>query len=135
MSGASITDTLRSGLGRRILGMFMLAALLPVTFTAYLSYNEVDRGLKQEVAKDLKEDAKSFGVEILARLDRANRKAAALTGLMSEPGNDLADYDYLLEDFEAIWLQDEGVVTTEVVGTAILPVAAGLLRHDHLRSG
>ena len=135
MSGANLTDTLRSGLGRRILGMFMLAALLPVIFTAYLSYNEVHRGLKQEVAKDLKENGKSYGVEILARLSRASRKANTLTKLISEPGADLADHVYLLEDFEAIWLQDGDVVRTNIVGAEARPVAPGLLNHGHLRSG
>ena len=135
MSGASLTDTLRSGFGRRILGMFMLAALLPVIFTAYLSYNEVHRGLKQEVAKDLKEDAKSYGVEILARLSRASKKADTLTKLFSEKGAEPADHVYLLEDFEAIWLQDGGVVRKNIVGAEARPVAPGLLNHDHLKSG
>jgi diguanylate cyclase (GGDEF)-like protein len=135
MSGASLTDTLRSGLGRRILGMFMLAALLPVIFTAYLSYNEVHRGLRQEVAKDLKEDAKSYGVEILARLSRAASKADALTKLMGEPGVVLTDHAYLLEDFKAIWLQDGAAVRTDIVGVAARPIAPDLLNHKHLRSG
>ena len=133
MAAAKLSETFGSGVGRRIFGMFLLAALLPVLFTAFLSYGEVHRGLKQEIAKDLKEDAKSYGVEILARLSRVDDKARILTDVIKS--GDVKNHGYLLEGFEAIWLQENSQVTTVIAGTADLPVPANRLKLDHLRSG
>ena len=135
MNNGGLFESLGSGVGRRILGMFMLAALLPVIFTAYLSYNEVHRGLKQEIAKDLKEDAKSYGVEILARLSRASDKARELTAIIHNENGDLAGHEYLLGDFEAVWIQNGSLVSKTIIGTADTPVPFEFLKLDHLRSG
>jgi len=130
-----IADTLRSGLGRRILGLFVLASLLPVVFTAYLAYDEVHRGLKQEVAKDLKEDAKSYGVEVLARLVRATNRAEELTRILRDGNSDLANHQYLLEGFEAVWLQTGQQVRKMIAGSTSQPLPSGLLNQNHLGAG
>jgi diguanylate cyclase (GGDEF)-like protein len=135
MASGSLFESLRSGVGRRILGMFMLAALLPVIFTAFLSYGEVHRGLKQEVAKDLKEDAKSYGVEILARLTRAADKAQVLSGMIRDGNDDLEEHGYLLQGFEAVWQQKGSLITNKIKGPVDSPVPFKLLKPDHLRSG
>lgn len=135
MGAAGLSDTLRSGVGRRILGLFLLAALLPVIFTAYLSYNEVHRGLEQQANQILKESAKSYGMEVLARLTRANDKARALSLVIRQPQQDLSAHRYLLEGFEAIWLQKGGLVSANIVGATNRPVPLEELNLDHLRSG
>lgn len=135
MTAIGLSDTLRSGLGRRILGLFLLAALLPVLFTAYLTYNEVHRGLEQQVTQILKDSAKSYGVEILARLSRVNGKARALSLIIAERGQDLSSHGYMLDGFEAIWLQEGALVSANIVGAGKRPVPLGQLNPDHLRSG
>ena len=50
MSFPSLPVTLKRGVGRRILGFFMLAGLLPVLFTAALAYYEMGRGLNQDAS-------------------------------------------------------------------------------------
>ena len=135
MASSSLFESLGSGVGRRIFGMFVLAALLPVIFTAYLSYGEVHRGLKQEVAKDLKEDAKSYGVEVLARLTRAADKAQILSSMIRDGNDDLEEHDYLLQGFEAVWRQKGSLITNKLIGSVDLAVPVELLKPDHLRSG
>ena len=135
MSNGGLFESLGSGVGRRILSMFMLAALLPVLFTAYLSYGQVHRGLKQEIAKDLKEDAKSYGVEILARLSRASDKARELTNIINDGDGSLEHHQYLLSDFEAVWFQNGSMVSTVIAGSVEYPVPFEFLKLDHLRSG
>jgi diguanylate cyclase (GGDEF)-like protein len=135
MASRGLFESLGSGVGRRILGMFLLAALLPVIFTAYLSYGEVNRGLKQEIAKDLKEDAKSYGVEILARLIRTAEKARILTGVIRDGNGQLEDHSYILDEFEAVWQQDGSSITKILTGSVDHPVPLGTLQPDHLQSG
>ena len=71
MSESSFRRSLTKGVGRRILAMFLLAALLPTIFTAVLAFSEFNRGLETEAAKALRHSAKEYGVEILTRLDLA----------------------------------------------------------------
>ncbi len=54
----SLPDSLKHGVGRRILGFFVLAGIMPVVFTAGLAYHEISRGLEQEVGKTLRDSAK-----------------------------------------------------------------------------
>ena len=69
MSESIIRKTMTRGVGRRILGLFLLAAVVPMLFTAGLAFYEFNRGLEQEAAKSLKGSAKEYGVEILTRLE------------------------------------------------------------------
>jgi hypothetical protein len=48
MSGG-LSRVLTGGVGRRIFGLFFLAALLPVFFTAFLAYYEVGRSLEKDL--------------------------------------------------------------------------------------
>jgi hypothetical protein len=78
MAGSGLASVFTSGVGRRILGLFLLAGIVPVIFTAYLAYHEIGRGLEQEVNKNLRESSKSYGVDILTHLRQASDKSAAL---------------------------------------------------------
>ena len=73
MSEGLIRKTLSRGVGKRVLAYFMIAAIVPMLFTAWLAWHEFDRGLEQEAARGLKNSAKEYGVEILSRLQDASR--------------------------------------------------------------
>jgi diguanylate cyclase (GGDEF)-like protein len=103
MSESSIYKTFKRGVGRRIVGLFMLAGVLPVIFTAFLAYTEIGRNLEAEVTDDLRQGSKAFGVEILSRLQRATEKAEVVAGLANV--NDASEY--LLDEFESVWSIDE----------------------------
>ena len=77
MNGKSLSGILVSGVGRRILGFFLLAGILPVVVTALLAYLEVGRGLERDVSRQLREYSKSYGTDVVERLIRAADKADA----------------------------------------------------------
>ena len=101
--GDGISSVVTRGVGRRILGLFFLAALLPVIFTAFLAYHEVGRGLEQQVNRDLREISKSYGVGILTRLELASEISAEVVRIIEEGGvNAIEDRQYLVRDFASI---------------------------------
>jgi hypothetical protein len=77
MAASGISRIFTRGVGRRILGFFLLAALRPVILTAILAYNEIGRGLESDIQQKLREASKACGVEIMSRLNRASDKAAS----------------------------------------------------------
>ncbi len=56
-------------LGRRLLGSFLICALLPVSALAVLSLRSVARHLREETTAYLRQEAKSFAMAMLERLD------------------------------------------------------------------
>ena len=104
----SLSNVLTRGVGRRILGLFFLAALLPVIFTAFLAYHEVGRGLEQDVNRELREISKTYGVGVMTRLDGASEKAAEVVRIIEEYGlGAIQDRQYLLREFASISVLSE----------------------------
>lgn len=136
MAGSNISSLFTGGVGRRILSLFLVAGLLPVMFTAYLSYSEVNRGIKQEAFSKLRGNAKAYGVEILARLDRADRKASEVERVIDAYGAAaLGSRGYLTEDFSAIWtLAADGTRGTSYTGRSVF-VDPKRVNADHLAKG
>ncbi len=100
----SIPDTIKRGVGRKIVGFFLLAGILPVTVTASLAWFEVNRGMEAEVAKTLRSSAKDYALDMLDRMQRVSTKADQITQTIRRGGPDsIGEHPYLLDDFEAIW--------------------------------
>lgn len=117
MSGG-IASVVTRGVGRRILGLFFLAALLPVVFTAFLAYHEVGRGLEQKVNRELHEISKAYGVGILTRLQVASEKAAEVVRVTEEIGvSAIQDRQYLARDFVSISVLSRNHPLASIVGT------------------
>lgn len=103
MRAKSLSGILTSGVGRRILGLFVLAGILPVIVTALLAYFEIGRGLEQEANSQLREHSKSFGVEVLARIVRSSDKADELVRIVGSGDDEsLTNHRYLLSEFSSI---------------------------------
>ena len=114
----NLPKTLKKGVGRRILGFFLLAGLLPVIFTASLAYNEMWRGLEQDVRRSLTESAKVYALDVMGRLQRTAEAAEQMAVVMAESGS--AEFDahsYLLHDIDAVWRVDAAGKTTLLHGT------------------
>ena len=120
MSESVIKRTLTKGVGRRIFGLFLFAALIPMIFTAGLAFYEFSRSLEQEAANSLKSSAKTYGVDILTRLELAGEKASEVVRIVEKDGiYGISEYQYLLNDFEAIWVaQDHGPPTISLGAVA-----------------
>ena len=113
MDDSSINRTLTSGVGRRIFSFFLLAAILPMVFTAWLAWHEFNRGLEGETSRILKDSAKEYGIEVLTRLQLASEKAAEVVRIAAEGGLATAnEHGYLLDDFEAVWTIGEDTPPT-----------------------
>ena len=105
MSFPSLPASLKRGVGRRILGFFMLAGVLPVVFTAGLAYYEIGRGLEQEVSRTLRAHAKDYGLDVLSRLQNMSEAADQVANIIGTQGaSAVADNEYLLGNFEAVWI-------------------------------
>ena len=80
---------LRSKLGRRIVTLFVLCALLPIAGVAVVSFTQVRKQLDEQGKQRLEEASKSKGMEILERLELLELSlgmiAANLSGGLEAP--------------------------------------------------
>jgi len=117
MSDSTIRQALSKGVGKRIFGFFLVAAVVPMLFTTWLAYNEFSRGVEREAAKILKAEAKEYGIEILTRLQLVSEKADEIIRIAQQDGiHAIAANDYLIDDFDAIWLTHEDGTSIVVPG-------------------
>jgi hypothetical protein len=72
----------RSTVARRVFGLFVLAALIPVTATAMLALNHVSRVLTEIAEQQLRDASRSYGQLVFQRLVTADR---ALSRLSANP--------------------------------------------------
>ncbi len=133
----SLPVTLKRGVGRRILGYFILAGLLPVLFTAGLSYYEIGRGLTEDVGRTLREQAKTYGMEVMGRLQVTAGAADQIVELIQVPSaGELSANNFLLNGIETVWLFDANGRTDVLFGsgteTALLADPAALLEGSDL---
>ena len=136
MSESIIRKTMTRGVGRRILGLFLLAAIVPMLFTAGLAFYEFNRGLQQEAAKSLKGSAKEYGVGILTRLELATEKSAQVVRIVEEEGiYAITEHEYLLNDFEAVWVVGEEGPPTISLGNVSSDVSVAMANIGHLPIG
>lgn len=136
MQASKLSAVFTAGVGRRILGLFLLAGILPVIFTAALAYYEIGRGVENEVGKDLRADARSYAIDILARLSAASDKASTLVGVIeaSDPGA-VAARPYLLRDFASIWAISRDLSAAPFFGSRQAQFSAGRIDFEHLSEG
>ncbi len=134
--GGGFSSILTRGVGRRILGLFFLAALLPMIFTAFLAYHEVGRGLEQDVNRELRENSKAYGVGILTRLEDAAEKANEVVRLVEEGGaNAIQNQEYLVRDFASISVMSQNYPVASLHGKQSRPIGASAINFDHLATG
>ncbi len=133
---SGLSKVLTGGVGRRIFGLFFLAALLPVFFTAFLAYHEVGRGLEKDLNRELRELSKAYGFGVLVSLDAASEKAAETVRIVEEAGVDaINDRRYLLEDFESISLLASDSPAVDIHGAQNVSIDKSLIDFDQLAAG
>ena len=127
----SLPATLKRGVGRRILGFFILAGVLPVVFTAGLAYNEIGRGLEQDVGRTLRSHAKDYGLNLLTRLQQTSAAADQIARIVEREGAEaIKGHAYLVDGVEAMWTVEGERAEEQVFGEPgdVVPLAdlAGL---------
>ena len=131
-----LSSVLIRGVGRRILGLFCMAAVLPVLFTAFLAYNEIGRGLEQVVNTDLRESSKTYGVRILTQLNAASEKAAEVVRIVEEGGvAAIRDRQYLLREFASVLVLSPNHPFASIHGEQAATIIASAIDFDHLATG
>jgi diguanylate cyclase (GGDEF)-like protein len=107
MAALKIPTTLKRGVGRKILTLFLLAALLPVAFTAGLAYFEIQQSTGEEISRTLRAKAKDYGLDLLGRLQRTSSAADNIQRMLERDGlSGLLKHDYLLAGFDGAWYRD-----------------------------
>lgn len=107
MAFLRMPTTLKRGVGRKILSFFLLAALLPLAFTASLAYLEVDRGMRDDVGRTLRTSAKDYGLHLISRLHRTADAADNIVQTFDTEGLvGLRTHTFLLDNFENVWFED-----------------------------
>lgn len=137
MNHLSLPDSIRRGVGRRILGFFVLAGLLPVLFTAGLAYYEVSRGSEKDVNRTLRNSAKSYGLDVLARLQIISDASDQIVRIMEQDGPAAVDrHPYLLTGIETIWYVNDWSIPRVLHGSAgdIVPLGEMSGEDGSLRS-
>lgn len=131
-----LAGILVSGVGRRILGLFLLAGILPVIVTALLAYLEVSRGLEQQVSRQLREHAKAYGMGVVERLVRSSEKAAEIIRLAeAETQAPVAQHPYLVRDFLAISARSTQGGDRQIFGNERFFPGRSKLDRAHLAGG
>lgn len=126
----------RGRVGRRVLGLFLLAGLLPMLLVAYLSYSKVTDGLRQEILVSLRENAKSIGMRIVDNLRDTSNSAQSIARAANDDPNVLQTIIRGSPNrFEAIWkIAPDGLVTP-LYGTAIVDFPINSIDRNHLSRG
>lgn len=104
MSAPTLRLDFRHGVGRRILMLFLVAALVPMLFTLGLAQFEISRSHSAIATGTMKSSAKEFGVDIKTHLDYAAQKTEQLLIEITSGGPEsIGDQDYFINDFKNIW--------------------------------
>lgn len=108
MGEGVVRRTLSRGVGKRIFGLFLVAAVVPMMFTAWLAWNEINRGLELESERTLRSSAKEYGVRILTHLQQASDKGREIIRIAKRDGlAQIYDHEYLVDDFSNVWVVRE----------------------------
>ena len=92
----------RSPFARRIFGLFVISALIPVIATGLLSFGQVSRLLEEQTHDQLHEASKAYGMTLFDRLISFEDNSGELTRLMREGESlQLGPRGYLREQFTA----------------------------------
>ena len=108
---------IKSKVARRVLLLFIVSALLPVTVTGLLTFGRASQILTQQSHEHLRQLGKSFAMSVYDRLQLAEgglRQTAALLARNIAP---LAPGDgALATQFQALAVLDEGGASTAIIG-------------------
>ena len=109
--------SLRRGVGKRILGYFLLAGVVPTVFTAGLAYYEVGRGLQHDVYESLRRTAKDYGLDVMGRLQRASTATEQIASVVEQDRiASIPASRFLYQNVKAAWILDDAGVSVMLHG-------------------
>lgn len=126
---------LRSKVGRRLIGLFLLAAILPILLTALLSYTQVSNFLVENSKQQLRSQSKSYGLTILDRLNYTDQVLSNLAARINKRPKDInINTEYLKRYFSSLALYRENK-TSAIIGDEIINLTLTPSETNHLKEG
>lgn len=129
---------LRTRVGRRVLGLFLLCAMLPVTVLSVYGYRHLAGELERQALQQLRSDSKSAGMVIFDRiaglagyLDQVAARASKGATISPEKGTS----SELGPRFRALAVESPEGRIESLLGHAIRPPPLDRVRHRHLEHG
>ena len=113
-----VPATLGTRVARRVLGLFLLCALLPVALTIGVSYRKIQDALVDERVSQLGQAAEGYGTTLLERLHLADQLARSLT---AAPESAASSRESLAQHFRAAVFVVPGEARRAVVGADHVP--------------
>jgi diguanylate cyclase (GGDEF)-like protein len=113
-----MTATLGTRVARRVLGLFLLCALLPVALTIALSYGRIQNALVEERILQLGQAAEGYGTTLLERLRLADQLARSIA---AAPDTAAASRASLAQHFRNVALVVPGEAPRALLGEGALP--------------
>ncbi len=110
--------TLGTRVARRVLGLFLLCALLPVALTIGVSYRQIQSALVDERVAQLGQAAEGYGTTLLERLHLADQLARSLA---AAPESAASSRESLDQHFSAAVIVVPGEAHRTLLGGAEVP--------------
>ncbi len=134
-------ELLKSKVARRILTLFVLCALIPISSLALITFRQVTEQLETQSRKRLHESCKALGVSIFERLTFLENELKILaTVIGSSPGSCMppaADghYQNLGKRFKGLGVYRDSAPVQPLLGIPPQPIALSEAQGRHLRTG
>jgi diguanylate cyclase (GGDEF)-like protein len=136
MVGDGIAKMLSRGVAARIFGLFLIAAVVPMLFTAWLAWHAFSNGLEREIERSLRSSAKEYGVEVLTRLQLASEKAKEVIRIAERDGlSAVDDHHYLVDDFDGFWVIRDAFAPATILEAEGKEIEFGSRDEAHLSQG
>lgn len=114
---------LRSKVARRVFGLFVLSALLPMAITAALSLFQVSKVLTEQRQDQLLHISKNYSMAVLERLQLAQARLEEIGALVGDENVINTVQHRWRNQFEAVALISDEGTTTSLLGNLIPPAA------------
>lgn len=126
---------LKSKVARRLIGLFLLSAILPVLLTAILSYTQVSNLLVDNSKQQLKSLSKTYGLSILDRLNYTDQILSDLANQISTGSKRFNDrLTHISQYFTNLTLYRENQATP-YIGDDVINLTLTPLETNHLKEG
>lgn len=126
-------NSLRSRVSRRIFLLFILAAFVPITIISVISYEHINRQMREDKEREMHEESRALGLGVYDRLLTLEVVLSGV-GYIRDSGQDDPDTrsgEILRQMFRDIVIYREGKIITRMLGNDVkIPeLDAGMRRH------
>ena len=127
---------LRSPVARRLLGLFVLCALLPVAGLAVVAFHHVSAQLREQSRRHMHWTARAMGWTLHERLALLETELRSVAAQRATKGRASESLEHLAGDFRSLtWVSGRGARPESLLGPAVKLPALDAEQQAHLDSG